>query len=89
MGIFSGLGRIFRRKKPDSMEFREETATLPMGSLPPLPTAESTNVENVKARMDLVLTQMDSLRVQLETLNNRVVNIERMIRELYDMAKSS
>lgn len=89
MGIFSRLGGIFRRKKADEDLLKDLPTTGPVSPPPSfLPTAESASIENVKARMDLVLTQMDSLRVQLDTLNGRVANIEKMIRELYDMAKS-
>lgn len=87
MGIFSKLTGIFKRKKKDDI----------LKDLPPLPplttktdiTSESATVGNVKARMDLVLTQMDSLRVQYETMSERLANIEKMIKELYEMAKSS
>lgn len=79
MGIFS---RIFRRKKPEPVP--EPTAEIPPKEI----TAEMATAENVKARMDLVLAQMDSLRMQYEAMNERIVAIERMIKELYDMAKS-
>ena len=86
MGIFSKLAGVFRRKK-------KEDLLTPLPPLPPSPTrefsAESVTTENVKARMDLVLTQMDSLRVQYETLNEKITSIEKMLKELYALAKSS
>ncbi len=84
MGIFSRLKGLLRRKK--------EFPDLPAGPMP-MPrtdiTTESTTVENVKAKMDLVLTQLDSLRTQYQAMNERVMTTERMVKELYDMAKSS
>ena len=86
MGIFSKIWGIFRRTKTeDNVPAVPETpqAQMPAREI----TAESATTENVKARMDLVLTQMDSLRVQYQAISERVANIERMVKELYDMAK--
>jgi len=47
-----------------------------------------TNIENVKAKMDLVLTQIQSLNVRYETLNSRLERIEQMIQEIYRIAKA-
>ncbi len=44
--------------------------------------------ENLKAKVDLMLTQVDSLKIEYESINQRIQNIERMVRELYTMAKS-
>lgn len=46
------------------------------------------NAENVKAKMDLVLTQIQSLNVRYETLNERLQRIEAMIQEIYRIAKA-
>ena len=46
------------------------------------------NAENVKAKMDLVLTQIQSLGVRYETLNARLERIEQMIQEIYKIAKT-
>lgn len=46
------------------------------------------NTENVKAKMDLVLTQIQSLNVRYETLNERLQRIEQMIQEIYKIAKA-
>jgi hypothetical protein len=65
--------------------------------LPPLPPieplkppigAEATTMENVKAKMDLILTQLDSLRVQNETLSERIKTIEKCMVEILEIAKS-
>lgn len=44
--------------------------------------------ENLRAKVDLMLSQIDSLKIEYEALNQRIQNIERMIREIYAMAKS-
>ena len=87
--IFSKIGGLFRRKKKIDEDILKNLPPSPTAGMPVSPiTSEGAATENVKARMDLVLTQMDSLRVQYETLNSRVANIEKMLKELYDMAKS-
>ena len=50
-------------------------------------TVEATTTENVKAKMDLLLTQLESLNVRYETFNQRLANVERMIQEIYVIAK--
>lgn len=72
MGIFS----IFKRKKEEPIPPAREL------------TPEVVTTENVKAKMDLLLAQVDSLRTQYEALNQRIQTIEAMVRELYNMAKS-
>lgn len=51
-------------------------------------TAETATIENVRAKIDLLLTQLESLRIQQQALNERIIQIEKMIQELYRMAKS-
>ncbi len=53
---------------------------------PSYPTDVS--AENVKAKVDLMITQIDSMKIEYETINQRIQNIERMVKELYAMAKS-
>jgi len=81
MGILSNLKQKLSRKKLE-----------PLPPLPPLPSKpeisfEPTNMDNVKAKMELVLTQMDSLRIQYETLNERIKNIERLVTEIRSYCK--
>jgi hypothetical protein len=64
---------IFRRKE------KEEKPEI---------TLESASFENLMAKLKLVLTEMDSLRTEFGILNERVKNIEKMVKELYSMAKS-
>lgn len=61
-------------------------SNLPPTNLPSYPTDAS--AENLKAKVDLMLAQIDSLKIEYEAINQRIQNIERMVRELYAMAKS-
>ncbi len=56
-----------------------QAASTPMQDLQP---------DNMKAKVDLMLAQMDSLKLEYETINQRIQNIERMVREMYAMSKS-
>jgi len=72
--------KFWRKKK----KF-EDVSDVPM-DLPKI-TGEA-NAENVKAKMDLVLTQIQSLNVRYETVNERLDRIEKMIQEIYRIAKA-
>jgi hypothetical protein len=80
--VFEKLKGIFGRKKEEPLPSMGST-------LPPLPkvTAEETSTENMRAKMDLLLTQLESLNVRYETLNQRMQNIEKMVQEIYVIAK--
>ncbi|MDI6798787.1 MAG: hypothetical protein QMD12_02205 [Candidatus Aenigmarchaeota archaeon] len=74
MGIFS----FFRRKK-EPLQLPPE---LPKFEAPKPVSLEASAIENVKAKMDLLLTQLDSLKTQHETLNERIRNIEQILQEI-------
>lgn len=77
MGIFDR----FRRKKKAKLEALPSPAVgTDAGRGPVTPTSVATG--NVKAQMDLVLAQVDSLRMQYETINARLQNIERLVTEI-------
>lgn len=98
MGIFGVIGKIIafpfklifggRKKKSTT----EEPLNYPTPYTPSAnqPSAYPTDVssENLKAKVDLMLTQIDSLKIEYEAINQRIQNIERMVREIYAMAKS-
>lgn len=61
----------------------------------PLPEEESKEksekeieLADVRPKLELVLARIDSLRLQYETLSERLTNIERMLKEMYEMSKS-
>jgi hypothetical protein len=80
--VFEKLKGIFSRKKKEPLTLPEKTLLIA-----PQVTPETTSAENVKAKMDLVLTQLESLNVRYETLNQRLQNIEKMVQEIYVIAK--
>ena len=62
-----------------------------MEPLPPLRrevTMESAGMDNIKSKIDLMTAQMDNLNIKYETLNQKIDQIQRMISEIYRMAKS-
>ena len=100
MGLLGTIGSIVIF--PFKLIFGGKKKETPVEEIPPLtnypsytppinqPTAYPTDVasENLKAKVDLMLTQIDSLKIEYETINQRIQNIERMVRDLYAMAKS-
>ncbi len=85
MGIFSGLLGIFKRKTPDEMP-SENSPEIQLSALEMSP--ESTNLENIKVKIDLIATHFDTLKTQYEVLNEKVSAIEKMVKEMYEMSKS-
>ncbi len=77
-----------RRKKDPGMQEMPSATYQPQYQAPAQMSPQDMSSENTKAKMDLVLTQIDSLKIEYETINQRIQNIERMVRELYAMAKS-
>jgi hypothetical protein len=75
----------FWKKKEKDIDFGTKNIP-PMPDLPKM--IGDTNTENMKAKMDLVLTQIQSLNVRYETLNERLQRIEQMIQEIYRIAKA-
>ncbi|RLI98742.1 MAG: hypothetical protein DRP00_01340 [Candidatus Aenigmatarchaeota archaeon] len=83
MGIFSRIKGIFRRKKEEPVE---ELPEIPEEK--PLESLEPATLENLKAKMDLILTQMESLKIQNETLMERLKIIEKLLIEIRKLAVS-
>ena len=77
-----GIGSLFRRKKKESLpKLPPVSITKPIPPKAETPLEKST-LENVKAKIDLMLTQIDSLKTQYETLNERLKKIEQMVEEI-------
>ena len=95
---FGFLKKIFRfgKKEEDFSDF--ETPALPPPTpsyIPPtstgfgLSTSESVASENLKAKIDLVMTQMDSLKIQYESINQRLIQIEKLLRDMSESSKTT
>lgn len=80
MGILSRLKGAFRRKKKEEPLPEIEKPKVELG-------LEPVTMENVRAKMELVVTQMDSLRTQYEAMNERIKNIERLVTEIRGFCK--
>lgn len=74
MGI---LDRLMGKKK-DRLKVPTPGADMSKGPITPAAVA----TRNVKVQMDLIMTQIDSLRMQYETINARLQNIERLVTEI-------
>jgi hypothetical protein len=78
MGIMSMFQ--FRKKEEPKLE------------LEPLPpkmeiTPQSTGIENVRSKMDLMMTQLESLAVKYQTLTEKVDRMEKMVQEINILTK--
>lgn len=60
---------------------------LPQPPSQAMSASESATHENLKAKVDLMMTQIDSMRIQSQAMNERIVQIENMVRQLLDMAR--
>ena len=77
------------KKKDDANKAPEDTAQLQAFSNPTQPSyPTSSSEDNTRTKIDLMLAQIDGLKLEYETINQRIQNIERMVKELYGMAKS-
>lgn len=80
MGIFSKLN-IFKKKEKPVEDIEAEISKMKS------PTAMEPSAENIHAKMDLVATKLESLGVKYDTLNSRLDRIEKILNEIYAIAK--
>lgn len=97
MGIFGSIKNIIIRKKEpeplleepleplpplrperDALESLRET---PLESTPKYSEKETADISNIKAKMDLLLTEIDSIKIQNRTIDERLRNIEKLMAE--------
>ena len=83
MSIFSRIKERFSRNKYNEMpDLDELTKPLPDRSAEAgdiQNQQEKSHLENVKAKLDLVLTELDNLKIQNQTMNERLKNIEKTL----------
>lgn len=86
MGIFS----FFRKKKEERKpELPKETIPeIKPGEIEPKIETKPEEIKTLEARTNLLLTKFESLEAKQESISERLKNIERMLNELYQMAKS-
>ena len=80
MGIFSRIIGIFRRRK---REIPPEEIK-PVSEVPGLEAAEAQKItmENIKARLDLVIAELDSVKTQNQAINERLKTMEKILTEM-------
>lgn len=92
------LDRLRRRKKTGILDepsfpagYPETAATAAyapvayVSTAPAVPTSAATS--SLKAEMDLILSQMENLRMQYEAIGARLQNIERIVAEIRSFCK--
>lgn len=93
MGLFSRLN-IFKRRPKEEEKTDYSSVGLPapslgMGRTPStLISNEIALQDNTRAKLDLMMTQIDGMRIQQESISERVQQIEKIVKQLLDMAKS-
>lgn len=95
---FGFLKKIFKfgKKKDDDFlsDYKKSTALTTPTTLPSTTPSfgstatENVSSENMKAKIDLVMTQLDSLKIQYESINQRLIQIESMVREIHQSSRS-
>lgn len=67
------------------------TAPIAMPAMPPLPRAPAVPLSatsgSLKAELDLVLSQMENLRMQYESITSQLQNIQRLVSEIRSFCK--
>jgi len=92
MGIFSVLNFFKRKPKAETVDYSSlglssPTTSSTMASTMSIPaTNEFATQENIRAKIDLMMTQIDSMRIQHESMNERIAQIEKMVKQLLDMS---
>lgn len=70
--------------------FRKKKEIIPEITPSPTPdtSPETTTLDNLKAKMELVLTELDSLKTQYAAMNMKIDKISKILEELHKMAQS-
>ncbi|HDJ96469.1 MAG TPA: hypothetical protein ENG45_00150 [Candidatus Aenigmarchaeota archaeon] len=69
----------------ETKELEEKSAEVPLPTtppLPPLPKRESLDTQSLKAKIDLLITQVENLKVQSENINERLKMVEKLLEEM-------
>lgn len=87
MSIFSKIKDKFGRKKYDEISDLDQlTKSIPKEPLPKSnelqEQQEKIHLDNLKTKIDLVLTDLDNLKTQNQMINERLKNIEKVLFEM-------
>ncbi|MCS7094106.1 MAG: hypothetical protein RMJ18_02910 [Candidatus Aenigmarchaeota archaeon] len=87
-----GLFDVFKRKeKLEEVQAREvPTLPPPVENIPPPPPVmkEEPKDRGEVEKIDLVIDKINNLKLDYEILKEKVEKIEKMVEEIYNMAKS-
>ena len=90
MSIFKKIKGKFRKKKYDDLSDLDNISE----KLPPIPEEQQAvstelqgqqdkiRMDNVKVKLDLVLTDLDNLKTQNQMTNERLKNIEKILADM-------
>ncbi len=90
MSIFSKIKKKLRKKKYDDLSDLDNISE----KLPPIPEEQQAvstelqeqqdkiRMDNVKVKLDLVLTDLDNLKTQNQMTNERLKNIEKILSDM-------
>ncbi len=81
---------MFGIKNPFKKEKKAELPKEIENPLTQIPEAQKTETkEEKKPELEVLIAKIDALKFQYEALNEKISNIEKMLKEIYEMAKSS
>jgi hypothetical protein len=78
---------MFKIRNPFRKEKKEEPVFPPIQQLQQVKNVEALNQEKQKPEMEILMAKIDALKLQYELLAEKISSIEKMIREIYQMAK--
>jgi len=90
MSIFKKIRAKFRKKKYDDLsnlgDISEKLPPVPEGQQPMSQELQEQQnkirMDNVKAKLDLILTDLDNLKTQNQMTNERLKNIEKILADM-------
>lgn len=85
MGFFDRFRRKKKEKEIEPLPGSEEEYAAAMGVSPAMQRAAMAGT--TRAQMDLILSQIETLRIQYEAINSRLQNIERLVTEIRSFCK--
>ncbi|MBL7170256.1 MAG: hypothetical protein ISS48_04510 [Candidatus Aenigmarchaeota archaeon] len=85
MSIFSRIRNKFRRKKHEVSDLDSLTKKLPPAAEEQRATQtqeRKIHLDNVKAKLDLILIDLDNVKTQNQMMNERLKNMEKTLADM-------
>jgi len=88
-----GIKNLFKRKEkvgianlqtPSQIQEQYNNINIPKNQEQPKEVQE-----NKKSEIEILIAKIDALKFQYEVLSEKISNMEKMLKEIYDIAKSS